>query len=1049
MKDKLRKGFLDPPLDMRGAPFWSWNDKLEVKELVRQVQDMKAHGMGGFFMHSRDGLETVYMGPHWTECIRETVQVADREGMGAWLYDEDRWPSGAAGGLVPARGGDAYRAKVLTVEESSEEPEEDEDILAVFKAVVEGDALISLDRLDPDMPTDLGPDETYLIFRREVSGPSEWFNDDAYADNLNPDAVAAFLDITYEAYRKEVGDQFGKAVPGIFTDEPNVFAVEVRSGRRALPWTDELPAYFESRRGCDLLNTVPWLFYDDCRENATHTEEAARARHDYWYTISERFTEAYSKQLGEWCEEHGLAFTGHYLCENELGLGILRGGAIMPHYRYQHVPGIDMLTEQNHEFLTIKQCSSVASQMGRERVLSETYGCSSWEFTFEGQKWVGDWQYVLGVNLRCQHLALYTLRGCRKRDYPPSFNYNTTWWKYNDVVEDYFARVGYMLTQGDAVRDVLLLHPIATAWSMLCEGEESVQAVDAYGEDLSDFVRALLATHYDFDFGDEQIMSTEAHVDKDMFTVGQASYKVVVIPPGTDTILQPTLDMLEAFLEAGGRVIAFDPLPTMVEAEPSKRLANEWGALQEKAASSLVVLSEVSQLQNALEATLPRRVSLQNIHAQEATPLLYMQRRFGDKFIYFIFNGDRNNGYDIKVSLQGKGRVEEWDPLTGEIMGIAGDKADGMLSFDAHFGPAGSHLYVVDPAAEGVATAKKVKKSFRQMRRVTDAYLIGPECAFTRTDPNLLILDMCQYRMENREAILPGNGPSTSHMENDGAWSKTQEVWRAQSQIRERLDMRQNYYNGLPQRYKWALEPHPNDGTPVALRFSFEVEEVPEETVYLLVEGASWFDISLNGESVSNESVGWYLDRGFHQVRLPTLKKGENVLILHCDYTNHMELEDCYLLGDFGVSIDRAIVAEPDTLHFGDWTTQGYPHYAGSMVYRDIIDYTPKKGERVRVYLGDYEAVDVAVHVNGRLAGHIPWASANGLDITDHLLPGENALGIEVVSSPRNMLGPLHLATGREPWTDWRSFRRTDETYTPDYVLKSWGLMGQVRVQRE
>lgn len=1046
MEDELRQEFLDPPLNLRGAPFWSWNDKLEVGELARQARDMKAHGMGGFFMHSRDGLETVYMGPHWMECISETVQTAKEEGMGAWLYDEDRWPSGAAGGLVPARGGDAYRAKMLTVEESCAWPEDPGDILVAFKAVVQGDALVTMERLDLDMPPDLTSNETYLIFRREISGPSEWFNNDAYADNLNPDAVAAFLDITYEAYREKVGDEFGEAIPGIFTDEPNVFAVEVCSGRRALPWTDELLTYFQSRRGYDLLDVVPWLFYDGRGE---YSPEAAKARHDYWHTISERFTEAYSQQLGEWCREHGLAFTGHYLCENELGRGILRGGAIMPHYRYQHVPGIDMLTEQNHEFLTIKQCSSVANQLGRKRVLSETYGCSSWEFTFEGQKWVGDWQYALGVNLRCQHLALYTLRGCRKRDYPPSFNYNTTWWKYNDVVEDYFARVGYMLTQGDAVRDVLLLHPISTAWSMLREGDESVREVDAYGERLNDFVRGLLATHYDFDFGDEQIMAAEGHVDEDTLAVGQATYRVVVVPPATDTMLESTLDLLKAFLQAGGHVVAFEPLPTMVEAAPSERLANGWEALREKAGSGLVVLSEVSELQHALETVLPRRISLQNVHAQEAAPLLYMQRQFEGKFAYFVFNGDRHNGYDIEVSLQGAGRIEEWDPLTGEMGGVPAEfvplhvdkdqmvtqrkkEAEGILSFDAHFGPAGSHLYVVDPEGESVEVTEKEKKSFRQMRRVTDAHLIGPECAFTRTDPNLLTLDMCQYRMEG-----------------DDTWSGTQEVWRAQSEIRERLDMRQNYYNGLPQRYKWALDPHPNDGTSVALRFSFDVEEVPDETVYLLIEGASWFDISLNGESVSNEPVGWYLDHSFHKVELPSLQTGENVLILRCAYTNYMELEDCYLLGDFGVSIDRTIIAEPDTLHFGDWTTQGYPHYAGSMIYRDIIDHSPKEDERVRVYLGDCEAVHVAIHVNGELAGHIPWTAANGLDITDHLVPGENGLGIEVVSSPRNMLGPLHLATGREPWTDWRSFRRTDETYTPDYVLKSWGLTGQVRVQRE
>jgi hypothetical protein len=101
------------------------------------------------------------------------------------------------------------------------------------------------------------------------------------------------------------------------------------------------------------------------------------------------------------------------------------------------------------------------------------------------------------------------------------------------------------------------------------------------------------------------------------------------------------------------------------------------------------------------------------------------------------------------------------------------------------------------------------------------------------------------------------------------------------------------------------------------------------------------------------------------------------------------------------------------------------------------------------VYLGDYEAVHVTVSVNGTPAGHIPWISANGLDVTDALRVGENAIEIQVVSSPRNMLGPLHLAPGREAWTDWRSFRRRNETFTPDYVLKAWGLIGQVHIRQE
>ncbi|WP_239625444.1 hypothetical protein [Paenibacillus sp. H1-7] len=66
----------------------------------------------------------------------------------------------------------------------------------------------------------------------------------------------------------------------------------------------------------------------------------------------------YSRQLGEWCEANGLAFTGHYLWESALGVATRVAASIMPHYRHQHVPGIDMLSEQTDEQLTVKQCTS-------------------------------------------------------------------------------------------------------------------------------------------------------------------------------------------------------------------------------------------------------------------------------------------------------------------------------------------------------------------------------------------------------------------------------------------------------------------------------------------------------------------------------------------------------------------------------------------------------------------------------------------------------------------------------------------------------------------
>jgi hypothetical protein len=261
--------------------------------------------------------------------------------------------------------------------------------------------------------------------------------------------------------------------------------------------------------------------------------------------------------------------------------------------------------------------------------------------------------------------------------------------------------------------------------------------------------------------------------------------------------------------------------------------------------------------------------------------------------------------------------------------------------------------------------------------------------------------------------------------------------------------MRQIFYNGIPQRYQWATQPHEKDGTPVALRFAFEVLDVPATTVHLLIEEASQFEIELNSQPVSNEYCGWYLDRAFHKVALPSLAVGTNVLELQIGYANCTELEDCFLLGDFMVNNERAIAAEAGDLYFGGWTTQGYPHYAGAIVYHGSYDYEPRDGVPVKLFLSEYKAVHVAVHVNGVLAGHIPWISANGLDITKYLRPGQNEIGIEVVGSPRNMLGPLHRAAGYESWTGWEAFRCTGQAYTPGYMLHAWGLHGQIRIQRE
>jgi hypothetical protein len=981
----LRTLFSNPSAEFRSVPFWSWNDKLDSAEIAWQVKQMKEQGMGGFFMHSRDGLETEYLGDEWMRCIKTAVETARQEGMAAWLYDEDRWPSGAAGGLVTKRG-DAFRLKALTIELSSTLPQE--EMLAVLRGKVSGNKLISL----RGGKGPLQEKEQYLLFRQELAEKDPWYNDQAPADILNPEAVRAFIEITHEAYFNRVGKDFGTTVPGIFTDEPSICGIAaVKSGRRFLPWTAGFAEYFRQRRGYDFFSVAPYLFLDG--------EASLKTRHDFWYTITERFVSAYSRQLGEWCQTHGIAFTGHYLSEDNLGGAIWGGGAVMPHYCQQQLPGIDLLTEETTQYLTVKQCTSVANQLGKKRVLTETYGCTGWEFTFEGQKWIGDWQYVMGVNLRCQHLTLYSLRGCRKRDFPGSFNYHTTWWRENKVVEDYFARLSAVLTQGKPVRELLVLHPQTTAWSRLYD--QNLQEINAFGKKLNDLAQQLLARKCDFDFGDELVLADFGKVKDEVLQVGETGYKAVLIPRCA-TLLASTVSLLAEFLRNGGKMLILGDAPGQVEARPDPKLAALWrqaGVFRAETQAELFV---------KLEELLPARVKIADKLGLPVGSILCMERQLEDKAIYFLVNNDRQRAWQVEIQLPAEGKVNEFDALTGEIQPVA-CKTLGRIAFHAEFAPAASKLYVV----ELNSAPEPVKPEQRQS---VESYELGPLWSRQRTMPNILPLDVCAWRFERE------------------TWSEFKPLWQAQYQLRERLGMRQVHVNGIQQRYLWVREPHPQDGAKLELLFKFTVAKLPENLELILECGD--FQVSLNGRQ-AGEPEGWLLDKAMKRISLPGVRLGENQLLLKCRYYNWMELEDCFLAGDFGVDHrNNSITAEPETLRYGDWCLQGYPFYPGSMLYQTTYVY---RGQRAFLAV-EADAVTADVSVNGKKAGKLPWRQASPLELSRHLLEGENQIQLELFASPRNMLGPLHRRRRHTSWTRAHSFRTVKSDWTDDYVLWPFGL---------
>ena len=410
MLEKILEKLRQPGPEFRGAPFWAWNGKLEPEELRRQIGLMKMMGIGGFFMHSRVGLNTPYLQEEWFECIKTCLEEAKKQKMFAYLYDEDRWPSGAAGGIVTRD--HAFRMKALLVKtDESKDTEVEPEELAVFAVKKDRSAYRRM-----RVGETVRPEEERIRFVRAVCGDSSWYNDESYLDTLNEEAVRKFIEVTHEAYRKKIGDEFGGAVPAIFTDEPNFshFTIPGDAGT-PMPWTDRLPEHFRTLYGYDLIERLPELIF------SFDGSDFSSVRVHYYNLLTTLFVNAFSRRVGEWCGAHRLALTGHVLGEDTLVSQTQLVGAAMRFYEYMQMPGIDLLTEHWNIFNTAKQCTSVAHQFGRPVRLSETYGCTGWDFPLEGHKALGDWQAALGINFRCMHLAGIRWRRRRNATIPPAF----------------------------------------------------------------------------------------------------------------------------------------------------------------------------------------------------------------------------------------------------------------------------------------------------------------------------------------------------------------------------------------------------------------------------------------------------------------------------------------------------------------------------------------------------------------------------------------------------------------------------------------------------
>ncbi len=974
------KKLQDPESEYRGTPFWSWNGELEPEELCRQIREMKKVGLGGAFMHARAGLTTEYMGKEWFDCIKACMAEGEKCNMNMWSYDENGWPSGYAGGAVTDLG-EEYHLRYISLSETPEE-----NTLACY-AVKDGKSRY----LGKTAEQACSDEKVYYII-----GHINRY----YVDILNPKVVRAFIDSTYEKYKEKLGEELGVKMPGFFTDEPQY-------ARYGTPFSLYIPEAFEKAYGYDVFSNLAALFLN--------VEGCEAYRYDYWKLVSELYTTSYSKQIYEWCDKNGVKFTGHAMAEDTLLSQMSFTAGVMPMYEYMHIPGMDWLRRKISSPIIPKQVSSVASQLGKKFVLSETFAMCGWDVSWQELKWIAEWQYVNGVNFMCQHLEGYTVKGNRKRDYPPSMFIQSPWWEDYKLFNDYFARLGKILADGEQTAQVLVIHPMHSGWITFSSKLDNAPILNVHSK-FESCLTELAEMHIDCHLGDETVISRHGSVDGKTFKVGKCSYSTVVIP-GCITLDETTYNLLEKFVSNGGKVLLYgEEKPYMINGRVD-------GRAEELADKFTVMKSGKEAVGEMFDSLGLSEIKIVGDDG-ECGDIRCCKRIFEGDCVYFLANQSKDKSYSVKIKFPYSRTASLYDAVENKILSARHDGDYIRLNFE----PMQSYIIVTGDKEKAAENADVTNKTY---------LALGCDWMAKPLAPNALTLDYARCKT-------------------DGEWGEPTPVLAL---MKELLQKRTS--GNICLKYEFVIDP---------------TVEVSKLKNIKLAHEYSDFEIYCNGQKIDKASDGYYIDRNIRTVDITkylvngingiefkgefyqnpdvySVLFGENV---HETMLNKLtydtEIESVYIIGDFSVRTlpfsygeRRAMFTEggfsvtlPEyAIKGGNITENGFVFFSGKMMLSQNV-IIKRSDTRYFVKLNGVACALCKLFVNGKYVKTMPWAPFEA-DVTEFIRDGENEIAVEITVSNRNLLGPHHHTDGELYAVAPNSF---SQNYTDRYCFVSEGILG-------
>jgi len=524
----------EPPADCR--PLQIVHGISAAQATPAAMKKLKELGLGGIVCNV-DFKNYLVSEDNWDNLIR-AVEACHEVGLIVWIYDEEGYPSGAAGGLV-LKSNPAFEALALTYDKSQPE------LFAIRPAYEHTHA-----------------SNNFHAARR-------------YPNLIDNRAVQCFIEKTHDEYWRRLKKYFGKTIQAFFTDEPSLMAVnigplpkKVRKNVRVIdppdedvkplpsvPWVQDLPEEYRKRYGQDLLKVRQSLF-----EGNSEFDREVRRR--FWALISDLIAERYFGRLQQWAQAHGVASSGHTLWEETPLHHVPLYGNTLNVLGRMDIPGLDMLNSNPEAviydgWLTTSLPTSAALLTGRRKVMTEVSDFSEKmagrdPASLEVMRAAAAWQAVLGVT----EFTLYYNRGERSA-------------KEYRAYCDFVGRLNAVLREARPVPEVLLYYPIYDLWAEYIPTAEKLtlqlqsKRTQQIQKSFLELGQRMVRGQISFAIADYELL-TNAEVRNSDLRVGPQRFKTLVLPAGVD-LPEPVAEKLKQFESRGGGI--FRAKPTMSGAD--------------------------------------------------------------------------------------------------------------------------------------------------------------------------------------------------------------------------------------------------------------------------------------------------------------------------------------------------------------------------------------------------------------------------------------------------------------------------------------------------